>query len=155
MHEKDHVTVFVSQIQEKYKEACDLYSVNKLPKSLNFVIAHTVTMNMNTVGRALYYTDILKNPLETVEEMEKSLRKDKFRHSLFELSHNETNTEEHGTPKILTDNSSVNDYQNRRPRRKCNNAWARRTRPYRKSRCWFFNGPGGCWYGNSCWFDHK
>ena len=109
---------------------------------------------MNPVGRALYYDDILENPLEIIEEMEKSLRKEKFRHSLFEPVHNETKSEERSRPRILTDNGSVNGYRERRPHHKGNYLQARRTRPYRKTRCWFFSGQGGCWYGNSCWFEH-
>ena len=101
-----------------------------------------------------HYNDILDNYLGVIEEMEESLRKEKFRHSLFEMSTNETKTEEHNIPKTLTDNSSVNGYRDRRPHRKCSNAWARRTRPHKKPRCWFFNDQGGCWYGNSCWFEH-
>ena len=53
MDEKDNVSVFVAKIQEKYHEACELYNVDKILKSLNSVIAHPNTMKMTQTSRAL------------------------------------------------------------------------------------------------------
>ena len=150
MDEKEDVSVFVAKIQEKYHEVCELYDVDSLPKSLNSVIAHTVTMKMNWTGQALYYSDILGNPEKIVEEMEKSLRNTKFRNSLFEFEH-----EYCRSSGFSGDSSTKNNNQGRRmPYVSGNKGRARRYRPYTRSRCWFHDSQGGCRYGNSCWFAH-
>ena len=150
MKEIDQVRLFTARIMTKYIEVCDLYGVQSLPVSLNHTIACTVTANMNSTARNLYYDCLKENPQKITIEMEKSFSNVNFKKSLF---HHETNSAQ---CEVSTTRHSFNHYPYRQEGESnvAKNVW--KGRSFRKEKCWFFQR-GTCKFAmmpNGCRYEH-
>ena len=151
MEESDNVRVFAAEAWVRYNALCELYAVTALPISLDQVIAHTVTSNMNQTAKALYYDDLREDSEKITIEMEKSLYDHSFRRSLFNHAKPRSEPRDNAmSPSCQTNQPSWNHHQ-------CRQSYVpnglKRHRSYRGKKCWFF--PRGlCHFGESCWNEH-
>ena len=136
----------------RYEEVCELYEVTTLPISLNHVIAHNVTANMNPSGRALYYDDLRADADKITIEMEKSFSNVKFKQSLFNHASNSSEDEDLTiSTSCAAGDPKLNDYHYRQGGSAFGSRLFSRHRSHR--RCWFYQR-GTCKFANRCRFEH-
>ena len=152
MQETDNVRVFAAKAMTQYHEVCEVYDVVELPISLNHVIAHNVTANMNPSGRALYYDDLRADVDKITIEMEKSFSNVKFKQSLFNHASNSSEDEDLTISTSCTaEDPKLNDYHYRQGGSAFGSRLFSRHRSHR--RCWFYQR-GTCKFANRCRYEH-
>ena len=83
MTDKDDVISFATKQTSRYQDACELFGIPKLNRSLSDVLAHTITANMAEHGKEADKDDLRRDPHRTLTRMQEEFADKDFYQSVF------------------------------------------------------------------------